>query len=114
TATSGGMVFIPGNAPGGRGGTRDSIEDARRYLRAELAEHADLPLLEAFLEAGTAAVDYLEARTEVKFEAPRPNPDYHPGPGASAAGRTILPVAFDGRRLGADFDLVRPPREELM
>ena len=114
TATSGGMVFAPGNPQGARAGVPDSLDDARRYLDAELGPDGSSELMNAFLESSPVALAFLEQNTDVKFDVPRPNPDYHDNPGASRAGRTVLPAAFDGRLLGKDFDLVRPPREELM
>jgi succinate dehydrogenase/fumarate reductase flavoprotein subunit len=114
TATSGGMVFAPGNPQSGRAGVADSLPDARRYLDAELGPDSASELMAAFLESSPVALAFLEQHTDVKFDVPRPNPDYHDLPGASRAGRTVLPAAFDGRLLGNDFDLVRPPREELM
>ena len=114
TATSGGMVFAPGNPQSGRAGVGDSPPDARRYLDAELGPDGASELMAAFLESSPVALAFLEQHTDVKFDVPRPNPDYHDLPGASRAGRTVLPAPFDGRLLGRDFDLVRPPREELM
>lgn len=114
TATSGGMVFAPGNPQSARAGVPDSLDEARRYLGAELGADASSELMDAFLESSPVALAFLEQNTDVKFDVPRPNPDYHDNPGASQAGRTVLPRAFDGRLLGKDFDLVRPPREELM
>ena len=35
-------------------------------------------------------------------------------PGAALAGRAIVPQPFDGRLLGADFKLLRPPIPEFM
>ncbi len=70
---------------------------------------------EAFLAAGPAALDYLEARSEVKFRAPPRHPDYHSNqPGRALAGRALAPLPFDGRLLGEDFARVRPPIAPFM
>src|ERR1051325_3189382 len=66
TSTSAGTVWIPGSNQARRDGVPDSVDDARRFLDAEIGPRA-LEAREAFLEAGPAALDYLEARTEVKF-----------------------------------------------
>lgn len=114
TSTSAGTVWIPGSNQAKRDGVPDKIDDARRYLDAEIGPRA-LKQREAFLEAGPAALDYLEARTEVKFTAPPMHPDYHSNqPGRALAGRALAPSPFDGRLLGKDFDRVRPPIAPFM
>jgi len=86
TATSAGTVWIPGSSQAVRDGVPDSIHDARRFLQAEIGPRAET-VREAFLTAGPGALDYLEARTEVKFRAPPRHPDYHSNqPGRALAG----------------------------
>src|SRR5690242_4804399 len=114
TATSAGTVWIPGSNQAVRDGVPDRIDDARRFLQAEIGPSA-LEVREAFLAAGPAALDYLEARSEVKFVAPPMHPDYHSNqPGRALAGRALAPLPFDGRLLGDDFDRVRPPIAPFM
>ncbi len=114
TAISGGAIWVPGTTQSGRAGAPDSVDAAREYLKGELKEF-DVPALrEAFLKTGAEAVDYLERHTEVKFRAYNPYPDYHAErPGGAAGGRALSPLPFDGRLLGADFKLVRPPMAEI-
>src|SRR5438128_7834334 len=114
TSTSAGTVWIPGSNQAKRDGVPDKIDEARRFLDGEIGPRA-LEVREAFLEAGPAALDYLEARSEVKFVAPPRHPDYHSNqPGRALAGRALAPLPFDGRLLGADFDRVRPPIAPFM
>lgn len=114
TATSAGTVWIPGSNQAARDGVPDSIEDARRFLAAEIGPRAEA-VREAYLAAGPAALDYLEARSEVKFRAPPRHPDYHSNqPGRALAGRALAPLPFDGRLLGRDFARVRPPIAPFM
>jgi 3-oxosteroid 1-dehydrogenase len=114
TSTSAGTVWIPGSNQAVRDGVPDSIADARRFLDAEVGPRA-LEAREAFLAAGPDALDYLEARSEVKFTAPPRHPDYHSNqPGRALAGRALAPLPFDGRLLGKDFDRVRPPIAPFM
>jgi len=114
TSTSAGTVWIPGSSQAVRDGVPDSIDDARRFLAAEIGPRAEV-VREAFLAAGPAALDYLEAHTEVKFRAPPKHPDYHSNrPGRALAGRALAPLPFDGRLLGTDFDRVRPPIASFM
>src|SRR2546423_8892944 len=97
TSTSAGTVWIPGSNQAVRDGVPDSIDDARRFLAAEIGPRAEA-VREAFLAAGPAALDYLEARSAVKFHAPPKHPDYHSNrPGRALAGRALAPLAFDGR-----------------
>ena len=114
TATSAGTVWIPGSSQAVRDGVPDKIDDARRFLAAEIGPRAE-GVREAFLAAGPAALDYLEARSEVKFRAPPRHPDYHSNqPGRALAGRALAPLPFDGRLLGKDFARVRPPIAPFM
>src|ERR1700750_1049636 len=76
TSTSAGTVWIPGSNQAKRDGVPDSLDDARKFLAAEIGPRAEA-VREAFLKAGPDALDYLEARTDVKFIAPPMHPDYH-------------------------------------
>ena len=114
TATSAGTVWIPGNRQGQLAGRPDSTEAARVYLEALLGEHAADPRVDAFLEVGPLMLDYLEQRTSVRFAAPPVHPDYKNLPGAAIGGRALGAVPFDGRKLGRDFERIRPPRREFM
>jgi 3-oxosteroid 1-dehydrogenase len=114
TSTSAGTVWIPGSNQARRDGVPDKLDDARRFLDAEIGARA-LIQREAFLQAGLTALDTLETRSEVKFIAPPMHPDYHSNqPGRALAGRALAPLPFDGRLLGKDFDRVRPPIAPFM
>ena len=70
---------------------------------------------EAYLATGPAVVDYLARNSEVKFSVYARHPDYLSNrPGTTLAGRALAPLPFDGRLLGGDFKLVRPPIGEFM
>ncbi|MCK1383637.1 FAD-dependent oxidoreductase, partial [Bradyrhizobium sp. 21] len=114
TATSAGTVWIPGNRQGRHTGTPDSTEAARVYLEALLGEHVADARVDAFLQAGPIMLDYLAQKTSVRFAAPPVHPDYKNLPGAAIGGRALGAVPFDGRKLGKDFDRIRPPRREFM
>ena len=114
TATSGGVIWVPGNSHARKAGIRDTIEAARTYLRHELGNYYREELTEAFLESAGPAIDDLEAGTSVVFDLSQ-SPDYHPdSPGGVDRGRSLSPRSYNGRELGADFDLVRPPMDRLM
>ncbi len=115
TAMSGGTVWVPGNRHSERAGHRDSVDDARRYLDAEIGDEGR-EMREAFLSAGAEALDYLEQNSEVKFHVNgAPYPDYHlDTPGAALGWRALTALPFDGRKLGHDFAMLRPPMREFV
>jgi succinate dehydrogenase/fumarate reductase flavoprotein subunit len=114
TATSAGTVWIPGSRQSEAAGVPDSIAAAEAYLAAILGGDADDARLAAFLATGPTVLDYLAQRTSVAFAPPPVHPDYLALPGAATGGRALGALPFDGRKLGEDFDRVRPPRREFM
>ncbi|WP_233834975.1 FAD-dependent oxidoreductase [Paraburkholderia sp. ZP32-5] len=115
TAISGGMVWIPANHKMNEAGIEDSDAAARRYLDETVPGAAHDARMRAFLRHGDAAIRYLEAHTALKLQPVRRYPDYYPDlPGATAGGRVLEPVRFDGRELGRDFALLRDPLPEFM
>lgn len=113
-STSAGTLWIPGNSQSRVAGFADSAEEADRYLDALIGEN-NRALRSAFLESGPKVIDYLAARSEVRFLPCGKHPDYRSNmPGAAISGRAIVPEPFDGRLLGADFDRIRPPVPEFM
>jgi succinate dehydrogenase/fumarate reductase flavoprotein subunit len=115
TAISGGMVWIPNNPKMTAAGRSDSRAAAEAYLAATVPGPADDPLRTAFLDHANAAIAYLETNTSVRLRSVVTYPDYYPDlPGATLGGRVLEPEPFDGRRLGADFALLRKPLPEFM
>lgn len=114
TAWSGGMVWIPANAHMRDAGLADSPDKARQYLAATVPEPANSELRQVFLDRGPEAIAYLEAKAELCFQPVKLYPDYYPDlPGATAGGRVLEPVAFDGASLGAAFSRLRSPLPEF-
>lgn len=114
TATSGGFAWVPGTAKAMAAGADDSLEKARTYLQHELGPHYKADLVDAFLAAGPQAMAALEDNTEVVLDYVK-WPDYHADQvGGVIAGRTLETRRFDGRKLGKDFELIRPPIKRLM
>jgi succinate dehydrogenase/fumarate reductase flavoprotein subunit len=114
TAWSGGMVWIPVNGKMKQAGIDDSLADAQNYLAGTVPESENADLRETFLACGPEAVEYLERNTEVRLQPVKTYPDYYPEkPGATAGGRVLEPVSFDGARLGANFKRLRPPLPEF-
>lgn len=114
TAWSGGMIWIPVNTQMKQAGLPDSPSDAANYLASTVPEIENADLRETFLARGPAAIEYLEAHTELRLQPVKLYPDYYPDkPGATAGGRVLEPVSFDGARLGANFGRLRPPLPEF-
>jgi len=114
TARSSGTVWIPDNPHMRRAGMNGDAEAARRYLEALARGRADPALIDAFLREGPRMIEYLESRTDVRFQPYLSQPDYRQElPGAASGGRPLEPLAFDGRRLGANFEDLAWPLPEL-
>ena len=116
TAISGGMIWIPANHKMAAAGIDDSAEAACAYLRATVPGGDSDSRMVAFLERGDEAIRFLEQRTALKLQPVRRYPDYYPDlPGATAGGRVLEPVPFDGMELGSgDFALLRDPLPEFL
>jgi succinate dehydrogenase/fumarate reductase flavoprotein subunit len=114
TAWSGGMVWIPVNTAMEQAGIHDSLSDAENYLAGTVPETENADLRDTFLARGPEAVAYLEAHTEVRLQPVKSYPDYYPEkPGATAGGRVLEPVSFDGASLGRNFLRLRAPLPEF-
>lgn len=114
-ATSAGTLWIPGNSQGRDAGFDDRAEDASAYLAALTGENGPDRRRETFLSDGPRIIDELVAQTDLEFVSCGLHPDYRNNlPGSAESGRAIIPAPFDGRKLGRDFDRVRPPIEEYL
>ena len=114
TAISGGMIWIPANHKMALAGMVDTLGNANAYLDKTLPAEADRRLREAFLAQGDEMVRFLEARTAVNLRCVRTYPDYYPElEGATAGGRVLESVPFDGQQLGSSFSKLRPPLPEF-
>src|SRR5262245_43393987 len=114
SATAAGTIWVPGTRQSREAGFTDNVSDAKRYLDAVIGAAPD-KRRDVYLETGPQVVDYLDRRSDVKFAPYARHPDYLANrPGATIGGRPLAPLPFDGRLLGADFELVRPPIGEFM
>jgi succinate dehydrogenase/fumarate reductase flavoprotein subunit len=115
TAISGGMVWIPANHKMKEAGLSDDLDAARTYLRQLVPGGVEEHRMTAFLTRGDEAIRFLDEHTAVKLRPVRRYPDYYPDlPGATAGGRVLEPVPFDGQDLGSDFALLRDPLPEFL
>ena len=114
TAMSGGGTWVPNNSLARAQGIADSVDEARIYVKKVVGDNLRVDVLDAFLEAAPAMLDFLHAETEVEFSVAPFAPDYHPDePGAAQDGRMLSPVAYDGTKLGKWFGKLRPPLPEF-
>ncbi len=110
TARSGGGVWVPGNSVLKRAGVKDAPEQAAAYLAHVAGDGVAVARQQALLEHGPAMLDLVRAAGPVDFAWVSGYADYYPeAPGGLAGGRTIEPVPFDGRVLGADLEQLNPP-----
>jgi succinate dehydrogenase/fumarate reductase flavoprotein subunit len=115
SALSSGSAWIPNNAYQRRSGTTGDAKAALAYLDALVGDRSDRKLSEVFIDAGSDMLAYLERHIDLRWLMYDIQPDYNPElPGATTGGRALMPLPFDGRTLGKDFDLVRGPIPELM
>jgi succinate dehydrogenase/fumarate reductase flavoprotein subunit len=113
-STSAGTVWVPGSSVAQEAGMPNTLDDAVRYLAAS-APVADRSLQDTYLRTGDEAVNFLQDNTHVRFLPPARHPDYQSAlPHATAGGRALTAVPFDGRRLGRHFARLRPPIKEFM
>ena len=104
TARSGDGIWAPGNTVLGDAGVTDSPEQARAYLAHVAGDDVPAELREALLEHGPDMLGLVLAMTPLRFAWVPGYADYYPeAPGGLAAGRSIEPVPFDGRVLGAEL-----------
>lgn len=114
SALSAGTTWVPNTLHAAAVNPDDTPEAAAAFLSAVVGNKAPAVLRDAFLASGPEAVARLERETEVHFRPYALHPDYEQEQqGATLRGRALEPLPFDGRRLGADLCLIRPPIPEF-
>ncbi|HEY6086706.1 MAG TPA: FAD-dependent oxidoreductase [Burkholderiaceae bacterium] len=112
SALSAGAIWIPNSHLSADSG--DTPEQAARYLGRATGGEEFAVLRERFLDLGPEAVRCLADHTDVQLRAFPYHPDYLSElSGATTHGRVLECLPFDGRQLGADLLLVRPPIPEF-
>lgn len=115
SALSSGSAWIPNNSYQRRSGTTGEAKAALDYLNALVGDGADTKLHEIFISAGPEMLEYLERHTDLRWLMYDVQPDYDQKlPGATTGGRALMPLPFDGRTLGKEFERLREPIPELM
>jgi succinate dehydrogenase/fumarate reductase flavoprotein subunit len=114
TARSGGWVWIPGTSLARAWGITETPDQARTYIQHEAGSSFDRGRVDAFIENGPRAVEFLISNTAVRFDMPMVFPDYHAeAPGGTQGGRSMVARPFDGRELGEHIKTLGTPLPEL-
>ena len=113
TAWSGGWMWVPRNPLAVAAGIEEDPEAPLAYLRHELGPQYDDALLRTYIEQGPHMVRFFQGQTALRFIDGNAIPDFHGhSPHAGAGGRSLCAAPFDGRRLGAEIDRLKPPLAE--
>ena len=65
---------------------------------------------DTYLDRGPEVMDFIKAKTPVRFTWVPQYADYHPeAPGGRPAGRSSEPIPLDARFLGDELDRLHPP-----
>jgi 3-oxosteroid 1-dehydrogenase len=110
TARSGGGVWLPGNHALKAAGIDEPPERAREYLASIVGDVVPAVRRDTFLAHGPEVLRFVCDHTPLKFRWVRDYSDYHPeAPGGRSGGRSVEPVALDGKLLGAELAHLEPP-----
>lgn len=112
TAVSGGWLWIPNTPHAQKAGQAEPIQIPKQYLKNVLGDHYDEQKIHTYLTKAPEMVDFFEKSTDVKFNIGAAVPDFFNIEGARVGWRSIVAAPFDGRELGENLHLLRPPIPE--
>ena len=109
SATSGGGIWIPCSRPAQEAGAKDSYAEALQYVQGSTPAGAVPPgMQETYLKEGPKMLDFLQARTRVRYESLAHYPDYWSNlPGAKHGHRSLEPAPVARSVLGRDAGNLR-------
>jgi len=114
TATSAATSWVPGTKRGLEVNPEDSPERVKLFLDKAVGQGSDPQMRQAFIDHGPQAIQKLEEQTALQFQVRQLHPDYLSElEGSVLRGRAIEPQPFDGKLLGPNLGLVRPPIPEF-
>ncbi|GAB0103186.1 3-oxosteroid 1-dehydrogenase [Nocardia sp. JMUB6875] len=109
TARSGGGVWIPGNSVLRREAPADDLEAARVYLKEIVGAGVDPVRIDTYLDRGPEVFDFLAAHLPLRMRWVPGYSDYYPeAPGGRSHGRSVEPVPYNAKGLGAELDTLEP------
>jgi succinate dehydrogenase/fumarate reductase flavoprotein subunit len=114
SALSAATIWIPNSHHTPAVSNDDSLNKVTTFLDGVVGNRSPAKLRAAFLESGPQAIAALEANSDLKLRPHATHPDYEQQyEGATLRGRSLEPIPFDGRALGADLHRIRPPIPEF-
>jgi succinate dehydrogenase/fumarate reductase flavoprotein subunit len=114
SALSAATIWIPNSHHTPTVSNDDSLEKVTTFLDGAVGNRSPAKLRDAFLRSGPEAIATLEANSDLKLRPHATHPDYEQQhEGAALRGRSLEPIPFDGRALGADLHRIRPPIPEF-
>lgn len=112
TAVSGGWLWIPNTPHAVRAGQAESIEMPKKYLKNILSERYNESRIHTYLTQAPEMVAFFEKYSTVKFNIGEAVPDFFDIEGSRVGWRSIVAAAYDGRELGKNLALLKPPIPE--
>lgn len=110
SATSGGGLWIPANHLMADCGIGDSEAEALQYLSALTGDDVAEASVRSYVRNGARMLRWLSEHSQVRYQAMAYYADYYQHlPGAKPGGRSVDPLAYDARELGADFADMQEP-----
>ncbi|WP_185732395.1 FAD-dependent oxidoreductase [Burkholderia sp. Bp8963] len=114
SAYSFGMLWMPCNPVAARHGIADDRDAALTYLADEMGRHFDPDAFLDYLDHGPRVLDFMERHCGIVLVPRKDFPDYRPDKaGALHEGRALIPLPYDGRRLGPLLQRLRAPQKTL-
>ena len=114
TAWSAATTWVPGTKRGLEVNSDDTPERVATFLNLAVGERSDAKLRQSFIDNGPDAIAKLEDNSALQFQVRMLHPDYLSElEGSVLRGRAIEPQPFDGKLLGPNLTLVRPPIPEF-
>ena len=107
SATSGGGIWIPNNHYAKAAGSKDSVADAKTYLRTTIsAEEVSDDLIDAYLERGPEMLKFLADNSRVEYISLKMYPDYYAkNDGAREGHRSLEPKPMSRSKVKAWRDM---------
>ena len=114
TALSASTAWVPGTRRGLEVNPDDTPQRVATFLNHAIGDRSDPKLRQAFIDNGPQAIAHLEDHSALQFQVRMLHPDYLSElEGSVLNGRAIEPQPFDGKLLGPNIELVRPPIPEF-
>lgn len=114
SAYSAATTWVPNTRLAKTVGSDDTPARVKTYLDNAVGNRAPADLRAAFVEHGPEAIHTLLDKTDAQFRARPFHPDYlYELEGSTSCGRALEPIPFDGKPLGEDLRLIRPPIPEF-